>query len=353
MKAPIRIALLALLASCTLSQAARADGIAMAVPSSGPSALLGRQALEGARAALGDASAEPPSLAAFDTRCDREGGADAARRMAEAKAEIAVGFLCVAALEAALPVLSKADIPTIDIGARSDRVLDRRARAGWQIWRIAPGPQAEAKAIADFVRTRWQGAPFGLVEDGSSYGRDLAESVRGLLEAQGLRPVLVDNYRPADEKQFGLARRIAQSGVRHVLVFGARRDVAIVARDALDVTPGLTIASGESLLDEAGDVPLPQGVLAIASGFDVGWTPSEESPADEGYARIARIGTEIAIEALRRSKAESRTIADVLGAETFVTSGGLVRFDAIGSADVVPFQAYRWDGTKFTTDGEG
>ena len=203
------------------------------------------------------------------------------------------------------------------------------------------------------MRARWNGEPFGIVEDGSSYGRDLAEAVRGLLEAQGLRPTLVDNFRPAEEKQFGLARRIAQSGLRHVLVFGTRRDVAIVARDALEVTPGLQIASGESLLDEPGDIPLPDGVTTIASGFDVGWAPSETAPADEGYARIARIGTEIAIEALRRAKAEGRTLKDLLDAETFVTSGGLVRFDAQGSADVVPFQAYRWQGDRFVAEDQG
>ncbi len=353
MKACLRIVLAVSLGSSALSLPARADGIGLAVPMSGPSALLGRQAADGARSAVAAIDTAAPQIATFDTGCDREGGEAAARRMVDAKAEISVGFLCVAALEGALPILSSADIPTIDIGARSDRVLERRERAGWQVWRIAPGTSAEAQALAAFVRERWQGAPFALIEDGSSYGRDLAEGVRELLEAQGLRPLLTDNFRPAEEKQFGLARRIAQSGVRHVLVFGARRDVAIMARDALEVTPDLQIASGESLLDEPGDVPLPDGVVAVASGFDVGWPPSETPPADEGYARIARVGAEIAIEALRRSKAETRTLADVLGNETFVTSGGLVRFDAQGSADVVPFRSYRWQGDRFQADEEG
>lgn len=350
MKVLPRIVLAVLLSVGALPRAASADGIGLAAPTGGPSALLGQQAVEGGRAAVGP---DGPALTPFDTGCDRDTGAEAARRMVANKIEIAVGFLCVGALEGALPILSPAGIPTIAIGARTDRVLERRERAGWQVWRLAPGPQAEAQAIATYVRERWNGAPFAIVEDGSSYGRDLAESVRGLLEVQGLRPLLVDNFRPADEKQFGLARRIAQSGVRNVLVFGARSDVAIVARDALEVTPGLQIASGESLLDEPGEVPLPDGVVTIASGFDVDWPPGEEAPTDEGYARIARVGTEIAVEALRRSTAEARPIADLLNTETFVTSAGLVRFDAQGSVDIVPFRAYLWQGDRFVVDGEG
>ncbi|KTQ95152.1 hypothetical protein NS226_13295 [Aureimonas ureilytica] len=350
MTLPPRIVLATLLMLLPKPSIALADGIAVAVPLSGPNAILGRQAVDGARAAV-DGSSLP--LADFDTGCERDAGREVAEKIVAARAEIAVGFLCTSALEGALPVLSAAGIPTLDIGARSDRILARREHGVGLIWRLAPGPGAEAAAVASFVRARWNGEPFGIVEDGSSYGSDLAEAVRGLLEAQGLRPTLVDNFRPAEEKQFGLARRIAQSGLRHVLVFGTRRDVAIVARDALDVNPGLQIASGESLLDEPGDVPLPDGVLTIASGFDVGWVPSETAPADEGYARIARIGTEIAIEALRRAKAENRTLKDLLDAETFVTSGGLVRFDAQGSADVVPFQTYRWQSDRFVTENQG
>lgn len=323
--------------------------IGVAAPSSGPYAALGAQILAGARSVAGNAE-----IVSADTQCSAEGGMQAAEQFVRDRAAIAVGFLCTAALHAALPILKGANIPALDVGVRADRILTRRERDGTLVWRIAPASSAEAEAIARFVRTRWSGAAFAIVEDGSSYGRDLADTVRARLEEDGLRPSFVDNYRPAEEKQFALARRIGQSGVTRVLVFGTRGDIAVIARDAAASDLGLTIAGGESLLDEStGQVPLAPGIIAVASGFDVDWTPSETAPPLEGYGTAAAVATEVAVEALRRSRSSGGSIADILNTDSFDTSRGALRFDGTGQADLATFRPYRWDGARFLADGEG
>ena len=99
--------------------------IGVVAPLSGPSEMLGKQVVEGARAAAGDAALE-----IVDDACSSEGGADAARRLVEAKVKIVVGFLCTEAIEAALPILKDAHIPVITPGVRTDSLTDRTRQDG-------------------------------------------------------------------------------------------------------------------------------------------------------------------------------------------------------------------------------
>ncbi len=324
--------------------------LGVAAPLAGANEILGRQIVAGAERAAGDAGAR---VIEVDSGCNADGGREAADALIAARVTVATGFLCAASLEAALPKLTAAAIPVIDVGVRAARIQRLRDKDGALVWRLAPAADAVAQALGAFVRERWSDTPFALVDDGTPQARDLADKVRRALEDSGLRAAVNETYRPAEEKQFPIARRLQQSGIARVLFLGARSDTAIILRDAAEIGLRIEAAGGESLVDAADGPPLPSGVIAVASGFDVDWVPSETAPEDEGYARTARTGAEIAIEAARRAAAEGRSIADVLNAETFVTSAGLVRFQGDGSAGVVTFRTYRWDGTRFVADAEG
>lgn len=343
------LAFFSLLAGPALAEEPALPRIGVVAPLSGPEETLGQQLVAGARAAL---DAGKATLAEFDDGCSAEGGARAAMQMREGGVRIAVGFLCTSALEAAMPILAEAGIPVIDVGVRADRLLKRRGTDNWPLWRIAPGSGAEAEALARFVRERWRTESVGLVEDGSATSRDLADRVRERLEAEGYRFALVDNFRPAEEKQFALARRIAQSGVTHLVILGSRSDVAVIARDAAQLKLDLAIVGGEALVDETRTDPaLPDGVVALSTARDVAWAPSENPPVDEGYAWPARIGVAIAQAALVRAGTEP--LSDVLAKESFDTPAGPVRFGPDGSADILPFRAFRWQGDRFLPENEG
>lgn len=327
------------------------DAIGVVAPLSGPEAILGEQLLAGARAGAGGTA-----LVEADDACSTDGGARAAAQMRERGVKAVVGFLCTAALEAAMPILSAAGIPVIDVGVRTDRLLKRRETDHWPLWRIAPGSGDEAAALVRFVRERWQGESVGLIEDGTAGGRDLADRVRETLEGQGYRFALVDNYRPAEEKQFALARRIAASGVTHLLILGSRPDIAVIARDAAELKLDLRILGGEALVDasRSDGVPLAEGVMAVASGRDTAWAPAETAAPNEGYAFAGRVGAEIARDALAKAQTSGRSVETVLGNDALATeSAGPVRFGADGAAAILPFRAYRWTGDRFQAEDEG
>lgn len=336
--------------------------IGVAAPLSGSTSILGEQVVAGAEAAaasLSRGSGEIRTIAA-DTGCSAEGGERAAESFVRDEVGIVIGFLCTEALEAALPVLAAASIPTLDVGVRASRITDDRKDAGHLVWRIAPRSDAEADAIAQALIARWRDAPFGVVDDGTIYGRGLADAVRARLEAEGMIPATIDNFRPAEEKQFGLARRLLRTGVTRFFIAGDRPDVATIARDAAEVGLDIEIIGGEELFDEASiDVPLPEGVLSIApkSRFHQAGQPVREDPAvndpAQGYFGPAFVAAQIAASAVRDTLRTGESLPDVLNTSEFSTMLGPVRFDSRGDSNLDLFRAYEWQGDRFVEQAEG
>ncbi|MET0599484.1 MAG: ABC transporter substrate-binding protein, partial [Mesorhizobium sp.] len=215
----------------------------MSAPLSGDSASLGAQVRAGAEAAAGG----DLSLEVVDDGCSAEGGAKAAERFVEAKVRAVVGFLCTTALEAAMPALKKAGIPVITIGVRTDSITDRRERTGWPVFRLGPRADDEQEAAAALIPRLWRDALFAIVDDGTIYGREIAETLRAAAEQARLKPVFVDTFRPQLDNQIGLIGRLRKAGATHVVAGGDREDIAIMGRDAAALESGIVVAGGEAL----------------------------------------------------------------------------------------------------------
>ena len=363
-----------------LSQSSFAQGatdgpkalIGVAGPLVGSPSILGRQLMDGARAAVdraGKGAKFAIEIVEADTGCSADGGKSAAQRFVDAGARVVVGFLCDDAIESALPILKTAGIPLIDVGGRANRLTDKRARTGNLVWRIAPRSDAEAKNIAALLAKRWKDEPFGLIDDGSIAARGLSDAVRRLLADKGLKPQSVDNYRPAEEKQFGLVRRLQRTGVTRFFIAGDRPDIAIIIRDAGENGLAMQVVGGESLIDEAGEVPLVDGVVSIApktrfpelaspsASPDPELTPIERDAAGpQGYFGPAYAAAEIAIAAIETANdngAAKTQIETALSNTAFQTALGPVRFDAKGDSDLDLTRVYRWTGERFVPEAGG
>ncbi|MCK5932455.1 MAG: ABC transporter substrate-binding protein [Fulvimarina manganoxydans] len=330
-----------LIASPGLAQAR----IGIAAPLTDSAALLGEQIEAGAKAAAGTAGVETVTA---DTACTSEGGKAAAERLLAEGASIVIGFLCTEAIEAALPILTGKGVPVIDVGVRANRLTDRRERSGQLVWRVAPRSDAEATAIAESVATRWSDEPFGFIEDGSIANRALTDTVRRLLGDKGLQPSLMDNFRPAEEKQFGLARRLQRSGVTRFVIAGDRPDIAVILRDAAELGLDLEVIGGESLMDETSvDQPLGDGVIAVLPPMRFPALVETLGDKARGYTGPAYASAEIAVEAFALAKESDRSLADILNGETFETVLGPARFDEKGDSGLLAWRPYVWTGEDF------
>jgi branched-chain amino acid transport system substrate-binding protein len=349
MRLPIRT-LCALAALVLAGQAGAQASIGLSAPLSGPSAILGEQMRTGAVMAAEQLADPTVRLSVADDGCTADGGARAARELVAAKVQIVVGFLCGEAIEAALPILKEANIPTITVGVRTDSLTDGKKKTGWPIYRLGPRADSEREAAGRLLTRLWESELFAIVDDGTIYGRELSESVRIAAEKAGLTPVFVDTFRPQLDNQIGLVGRLQRAGATHVFAGGDRDDVAVIGRDGAQLQTGLTVASGETLRS-VGELPLAAGTLMVAlpdwpdaAAPAVVTTFAEQRILAQGYVLPAYAAVEVAHAAI--AGVAGGRIAD-LSNRDFSTAIGTIRFDDKGDLTENPYRLFRFDGTTF------
>lgn len=325
--------------------------IGVAAPLSGASALLGKQIEAGAMLA---APANGAELTISDDACSAEGGTEAAKKFVAAKVGAVVGFLCTEAIEAAMPALKDAGIPVITVGVRTDSLTDGREKTGWPAFRLGPRGDDERNATATILTKLWRGELFAIIDDGTIYGRELAETVRAVAEQAALKPVFIDTFRPQMDNQIGLIGRLKKAGATRVFVGGDGVDVAIMSRDAEQLDAGMVFAGGEALRAAPGDVPYTVGTLMIAPPE---WADKADQPTldafaaanivPEGYALPAYAAVQIAVAADEAATNSAKTISDMLLSQEFSTVIGPIRFNKKGDLAQNPYRLFRFDGTRF------
>ncbi|MDX3976846.1 ABC transporter substrate-binding protein [Shinella sp.] len=333
---------------------ATAAGLTFAVvaPADGPLAILGQQVRDGARFA---AEANGDTVVEIAEVCDETDGDRIATQILAADAVAAVGFLCTEGLAASLPALAEAKVPAITLSVRSGILMEDALKKTWPLFRLAPGPKAEADKAVEVITRDWKSEPFALIDDGTIHARELVESIRLRLEEVGMKAVFVDTYRPAQEQQLTLVRRLAQTGVTHVFVGGDRTDIAVIARDAKAEKVSLALLGGEALLGADPSVPMNDGVEAIALP-DYGALPEGQAVAAamkakdifaEGYVLPAHA----AITALATAAAEGGDLAQKLAGGSFATAIGPVAFGADHELGDNPYRLLVWRGGAFVPAG--
>ena len=283
--------------------------------------------------------------------CDDSSGVRAAHAMISAKVGVVIGFLCPESLNAALPLLSKAHIATVTTTVRADIIMEDALRKNWPFYRLAPHESQEVQKIVEVIAHRWSGEPFALVEDGTIYGRQLTENVRVALEGMGVTPAFIDTYRPAEDKQFGLAHRLARSGVTHVFIGGERPDVAIIARDCGKIGLRLTFMGGDALKAPPGDVQLADGVLGVMTPLPDtlpsagGAVAALRSQGIEPYGE--RVPGYAAAELVAAASKAGKPLPEALASGTFDTALGTIRFNGKHERADNPFELMIWRDDHF------
>lgn len=273
-----------------------------------------------------------------DDSCSEQAGTDAAAAMIEAGVNVVVGFMCTESLAAALPLLSDENIPVITLTVRADIISEEAARLGWNFFRLAPRAGSEADIAADAILRLWAGKSFALIEDGAISGRELVEAIRVDLENRGLKPNFVDNFRPGQATQPSLVRRLKSAGVSRVFVGGERSDMAVIAMEAERQGVALKFMGGDSLHAPQGEIPLPDGTIAVLAA---GATPGPEAEAArtafeslgliaEGLRIPAYAAAEILGTIANRMDYSEAGLDDALRTTTFSTALGPVTFDENG-----------------------
>lgn len=331
--------------------------LAVVAPKTGPFAVLGDQVRQGAALAAGKLSI---TLVEIDENCNEGSGQAIAEAITAAEAKAAIGFLCSESLTGALPDLAKADIPAFTLSVRWKGLMEDALKAGWPLFRLAPNGDQEAAKLSEIILRDWAGEPVALLEDGTIRGRELTEAIRISLEERGLKPAFIDTFRPGQEQQLALVRRLKTAGVTHAFVGGDRNDVAIIARDAGQEKMALTLLGGEAMRAADDPVPLEHGVLAV------GLIEKPQAPAatqlatelqaaklePEGYLMPAHAAVTILADAWGISSAMGTPVTDALIGTTFETALGPITFGEDHELSENPYRLLQWQGDAFVPVAE-
>lgn len=326
--------------------------IGIASPTSGGFAPIGNQLIDGARAA---ASLRKAQLIVADDHCDADGGKAAAETFVKENIQIATGFLCSEALEAALPVLSQHNIPVVTSGVSDPTLLEKRSETPLPVFRLSTGLSKETRATGSFLGSMWRAQPFAVIDDGTIEGRERAAEVLASLKDQQLQPVFTDTYRPGLENQNALVSRLRRAGATHVYVGGERDDIAAIGASATALNYPLVIAGGSVLQAAPGTQPLSTETLMIAP-----LKPQDLSTAKpaveaikqagklaEAYSVLGFASVELAASAITQSTERKLPVFDVLLQNAFETALGTIKFDSNGMRTDNPNRLQRFDGTSF------
>ena len=343
-------------------QAAAQVGIGVSLPLSGPVEKLGRDFLDGARLKLaeynkqmGQQPEQQVELVIADDRCDGEVAKLSADELRQSGVGLITGILCNAVAFQLAETLKESAIPLLVAGARAPRLTMDRERKGWHLWRLAPADTEAATIASRELARQWASAPYAIIDDGTAYGRGLADQFRIAMEEAGLPPQFQDNFRPTQSTQARLVRRLRRAGTPKVFVGADAEDAAMIARNAAELEIPLEIVAGDTLSVLPflpPDQHPPDGLLAVLARHEVDSAVPRELVArfrqagidPEPYALSGYRAMEVALEALRPETGET---AAQLAGETFETALGPVKFDETG-ANTVPVHAFfEWRNGAF------
>ncbi|MGG7518444.1 branched-chain amino acid ABC transporter substrate-binding protein [Allorhizobium undicola] len=330
--------------------AAQAEALTIGVvaPKDGPYGLLGQQIRAGAEAS---AQQKGVSLTFVDESCEAGSGVSIAEKLSAAKVDAAIGFLCSETLETAAPPLGAQTIPMLTLSVRWATIMEDALKKGWPLFRMAPSGKAESEKLVDVILTRWTGSAFALIDDGTIRGRELVDAIRAPLEERGMKPVFTDTYRPGQENQIALVRRLQKTGATHVFIGGDRSDVAIIARDAAAENIPLSLLGGDSLKAVDRPVPLADGVEAVTIP-----DYAKDEAALPAAQAVRQLGTEpdgyalpafAAIEFLAAVGTDSRPLAQSITNVSIDTVIGKIGFTPAHELSENPYRLLQWRNGAF------
>ena len=340
-----------LLASAAAAALAAGPKIAVVAPGEGNLKILGDQVRTGAEFSARDKA----EIVEIEESCAEGSGPALAQKIVDSGVVAAIGFLCTESLQGSLSVFAKAGIPAITLSIRSEVLMQDSLKKKWPFFRLAPTTGAERDAVADAIFTHWKDKPFALLDDGTILSREMTDSVRQILEQKGMSAAFIDNFRPAQEVQTQLMRRLKKANVTHVFAASDRNDMSILARDAEAASINLTFLGGDSLKGMNQPVPLEPGVFAITLPEPASLVSAKavvdlmqvENKVPEGYVLPSYSSIQILLGASEIAAGSGAPLADALVDTPFATAIGEIRFGKNHELTNNPYRMLVWDGAAF------
>lgn len=347
----MRIPLVLLGLILTLSSAIPAEAqavvrIGLSVPLTGADAAFGLGLRSGAEQAIADLNRAGPRryalVVADDSGEPRQAAAVAARFAAESVA-VVIGPFESSAVAAALPIYERAATVLISPGATYGPLT---ARGAWNLFRLGASDPQQARAAAEYLAKAYPARPIGLVNDRTTFGRNLADGVAARLRELGQREAVSEAFDRGSPDLTAVVRRLAEAQVAAVYFGGLAPEAVSLVRAMRHAKLDATLVASDGILDPAfaalgaaGDgtvmtmapepphLPEPPGAKALVR------TPEANAVAASAYAAVQVFAQAIDRDPVidpRNGRADGRKLAQTLRSGSWKTVLGPVGFDKQG-----------------------
>jgi ABC-type branched-subunit amino acid transport system substrate-binding protein len=309
--------------------AGAAHRVAILLPLSGPSAGLGRAMLDAAQMAVFDIGDEQVELLPRDTKGTPEGAATAARAALGDGAQLLLGPLLAAEVEAAKPIAKQAGISMVAFSTATQLAGD-----GTFLMSFLPKQQVER--VTAFAKEK--GATrYAALAPSTPYGNLVVDAFQQAVQANGGSVGRVEYYDPAAVDNTAAVRRIAGAGELDALLLpegGAKLKALAPLLPYFDIDTERVHLLGTGLWDEPG--------LGVEPALIGGWfaAPPPEARADfekrfqELYKRrpprLATLGYDGAALGALLARGGDFSPAAVMNPSGFAGVDGIFRFTPDG-----------------------
>ena len=286
-------------------------------------------------------------LKLVDDNCDAASATELAEQFSSTKAVIGLPCFKLAAALARTLKANNNNAPLLTFRTRNSGLKRLREIEGLPIFEFSNKSNAEAQAIADFILPEFGSKPYAILDDGSVYGRGLADSIRLIAEETGRKPVTNANFRPLQTNQRALIRRLQRSGVEAIIIAAAPEDVVTFANDLSALNLNWPVAMGEqiSLLPFAAEAnAISRPILAVA--------PKMRRISDQNFlseAAKANIPTDPEVVLGHVMVEVAAQLIKTPSAKTFATIVGSVSLESDARIILEPFELIKWSNGRLST----
>lgn len=282
-----------------------------------------------------------------DDNCDSATVPELSKQLTDAKAIIGLPCFKVATQLARAFKANQMTVPVLTMRTRNPALKRLREVENLSIIEFSNAPDAEAKAVMEFILPKFGSKPYAILDDGSVYGRGLADTVRLLAEQNGLKPITNANFRPLQTNQRALIRRLQRSGVEAVFIAADAEDVATIANDIAALNLTWPVATGEQI----SLLPFAEGAKKI-KGQVIAVAPTARALLTTEIQKISTVldaSTEPEIVLGYVMVEVASQLIKTPDAKEFETILGKVKIGPDARINVEPFQLYQWSNGQLST----
>jgi branched-chain amino acid transport system substrate-binding protein len=245
--------------------------VAMLLPLSGPSAPIGRAMLDAAQMALYDLAGDQLELLTRDTKGTADGAGAAAQDVIGQGAQIILGPLLGAEVQAVKPIAQNAHVPVIAFSTETQLAGDGTYLMGFL-------PSEEVSRVTAYAHAQGH-TRFAVLAPSTPYGQVIADAVKAAVAANGATLARVEFYDPDLNSMASAVKHFAAEGVDYDALFlpegGARLKVLVPQLPYFKIDPDQVKFLGTGLWDDPS--------LGAEPSLDGGWYAAPAPGAREAF----------------------------------------------------------------------